>query len=695
MLEGSRIHLEVPAAVLAALVKLDGSAESFSERGERRVLDFTAVESRPLLIRFDSAAGSPSDRLVHLRVQPDDRPIVRIEQPAKDLIFPESTGDVAVTISARDDVRLEALALRYTKVSGSGENFMFEEGEWPLRIERPAAGDWTAQAKFSLSALNLQDGDTLVYRAVARDGKPGADPALSDSFLIEVGRLAGVASTGFALPEERDRQAISQQMLIIKTERLQAERAKLSEAAFIEQARLLAIEQRMVKAEFEFMTGGVVEDEIEEATHSHELAEGRLENTGQLELITAIREMSRAEARLNSAATTEALVNERAALRALQRAFDRRRYLLRTLPERARIDLSRRLSGDLDTARSSTQPPGATNPDPFLDRARDVLRELSEARAPINPPALASRLLALDPASEELQKAALQVAAARDTCGPHQRHQSGTAPGCRVHAITSCQGVAVCPQPGSDRRAAGAGTFRIPAMMVENGLRLLAIAIAIAAFVDPAITRSMPQRQALRIVTMHADDVVHAERLQRRLSADYDVTIQVDNPTSLAAACPSTGGCLLVSRGDVPRRLSAGAVVLGALRVTAEGSGRTIRRIAVPQMTHLDAASSLHVALTEPVARVDVLDGGIIVGSAEPGESLEVDVTWVPLGTGARTLRVVAGDDVEDVGVVVADAPAAVFVYEPERRGRGRSCDVPSKTIGVLRSWDARASRRQ
>jgi hypothetical protein len=415
VLEGSRIHLEVPRAVPAALMKLDGGTESFSERGERRVLDFTAVESRPLLIRFDSAAGSPRDRLVHLRVEPDERPIVRIEQPAKDLIFPESTGDVPVTITARDDVGLEALTLRYTKVSGGGENFTFQEGEWPVGIERADAGDWTARAKFSLSALNLQDGDTLVYRAVARDGKPGADPALSDSFLIEVGRLAGVASTGFALPEERDRQAISQQMLIIKTERLQAERAKLSDEAFIEQARLLAIEQRMVKAEFEFMTGGVVEDEVEEATHSHELAEGRLENTGQLELITAIREMSRAEARLNSADTTQALVNERAALRALQRAFDRRRYLLRTLPERARIDLSRRLSGDLDTARSSTQPPVATNPDPFLERARDVLRELSEARVPISPPALASRLLALAPASEELQKAALQVAAARDT----------------------------------------------------------------------------------------------------------------------------------------------------------------------------------------------------------------------------------------------------------------------------------------
>lgn len=414
VLEGSRVRLEVPQAVPAALIDLDGTERAFTEEGGRRVLDVPAEDSRPLLIRFEPPQGSSPDRLVHLRVEADERPVVRIERPAKDLVFPDSTGRVPVAIAARDDVGLEALVLKYTKVSGFGENFTFEEGEWPVRIERPAAEDWTAHAEFSLATLNLQDGDTLVYRAVARDGKPGADPALSDSYLIEVGRLAGVASTGFALPEERDRQAISQQMLIIKTERLQADRPKLSPDAFVEQARLLAIEQRMVKAEFEFMTGGVVEDELEEAAHSHELAEGRFENTGQIELIAAIREMSRAEARLNSADVGAALVNERAALRALQRAFDRRRYLLRTLPERARIDLSRRLSGELATARSSIRPGGETPPHPFLERARDVLRALDEATAPINGPALASRILALDSGSEALQQAALQLAGARD-----------------------------------------------------------------------------------------------------------------------------------------------------------------------------------------------------------------------------------------------------------------------------------------
>ncbi|HUE84505.1 MAG TPA: hypothetical protein VMO26_00355 [Vicinamibacterales bacterium] len=413
-LEGSRIRLEVARAVQTALVNLDGTTTAFTEEGERRGLDFTALDSRPLLVRFE-AAGRSADRLVQLRVHPDGRPIVRIEQPAKDLIFAEATGEVAVAIAARDDVGLASLALRYTKVSGSGEIFAFEEGEWPVRIERAAAGDWTAHAELSLAALKLQDGDTLVYRAVARDARPGADPSLSDSFLIEIGRLAGVASTGFGLPEERDRQAISQQMLIIKTERLHADRTRLSPEAFVEQSRLLAIEQRMVKAEFEFMTGGVVEDEFEEAAHSHEIAEGRFENTGQIELITAIREMSRAEARLNTADTAQALVNERAALRALQRAFDRRRYLLRTLPERARIDLSRRLSGELDTARSSTHPPSATSADPFLDRAREILGELDAETSLPDGPALAARILAVDPASEDLQTAALQVAAARDT----------------------------------------------------------------------------------------------------------------------------------------------------------------------------------------------------------------------------------------------------------------------------------------
>jgi hypothetical protein len=416
VLEMSQVRFEVMNPTRDVLrIDPDGRETRFATPGDRTATEITASASRPVVIRQLDEAGQHMDRLVQLRVERDARPGVLLREPGKDLMFPEGRGEVAFAIEARDDVALGSLKLRYTRVSGSGETFTFEEGEWPAEIVRETGANWRARGVLSLEQLKLQDGDTLVYRAVARDTKPGADPSSSDTYLIEVGRISGVASTGFALPEERDRQAISQQMLIIKTERLHAEKTTLAADAFAERARLLAIEQRMVKAEFVFMTGGDVEDEVEEATHAHELAEGRLENTGQVELLAAIREMSRAEARLNAADTTQALDFERAALKALQRAFDRRRYLLRTLPERARIDLTRRLTGDLDTAKSSSAAAASGPSDADAARAREVLRSLSAAASgSADMTALASHLLAIAPALPDIQEAALRLTTAID-----------------------------------------------------------------------------------------------------------------------------------------------------------------------------------------------------------------------------------------------------------------------------------------
>lgn len=203
-------------------------------------------------------------------------------------------------------------------------------------------------------------------------------------------------------------------------------------------------------------------------------------------------------------------------------------------------------------------------------------------------------------------------------------------------------------------------------MNATRVLRAVAIAIAVAALVDPAFTRGVPQRERLTIVTMDPDDVVHAERLQRVLAADHTVSIHEADPASLAAACPSSGGCIVVSRGAVPRRLTAGARIVGALQVTDEEGPPVIRRVDLPRTVHRDAAASMRVRLTRPVPRVEVLDGDVVVGSAEPGESLDVDIAWVPLAEGARALGVVAGDDRVDIGVVVDTSPAPVFVYEPE-----------------------------
>ena len=413
-LEGSRIDLETAASDgRMEVVEAGREPIPFRQDTDRWRHTFQAAESRVLLIR---ATGRPNDasRLLRVRVDPDRRPLVRNETPAKDLVFGTPTGQVPIVIEAQDDLGLRSLDLRYTRVAGSGETFTFEEGRVPVRIERHGAGTWRGHAMLTLESLSLADGDSLVYRAVATDGKPGADPSMSDSFLLEIGRLAGVSSTGFALPEERDRQAISQQMLIIKTERLHRARDRMAREDVEAQARLLAIEQRMVKAEFVFMTGGEVADEVAEAEHAHELAEGRLENAAQQELLTAIREMSRAEARLNAADTAEALTFERAALRALQRAFDRRRYLLRTLPERTRIDLTRRLSGDRSAAASPGRTAGDARGDAAAAKVREVMAAIRIAVASRQglDATLASHVLNVDPASEALQGVAVTLAGA-------------------------------------------------------------------------------------------------------------------------------------------------------------------------------------------------------------------------------------------------------------------------------------------
>lgn len=413
VLEGSRVRLTVePPTAGVQLVEAGQAPLAFERTGGENALELVAERTRFLLLKFGVDEGGP-DKLLVLRVKPDAAPVVRIRQPARDLVFREPRGRVAVEIEASDDLALGAVSLRYTRVFGSGESMTFQEGDLPLRVERAERGRWRASSEISLEDLKLTDGDMLVYRATTRDLRPGRDPSTSDAYLLEVGKLAEIASAGFALPDDKDRQALSQQMVIVKTERLLAERGRVSRTDFEERSRTLAVEQRMVRAEFVFMTGGEVQDEVAEAEHSHDLAEGRFENEGQVELLTAIREMSRAEARLNDAALEQALVSERAALKALQRAFDRRRYLLRTTPERARIDRTRRLTGELKDARSWRRAPAGVLDGRELERLEALVRDLSAVQgATADLGSLAARLGAIDPNASEVQKAALRLSAA-------------------------------------------------------------------------------------------------------------------------------------------------------------------------------------------------------------------------------------------------------------------------------------------
>jgi hypothetical protein len=410
---GSRIRIDVASRAAGVHAEVAGQpARALAPAGDRFALEWQVDESIAIALRPDASATAAA-RFLSVIAVPDAAPTVRVVTPGRDMAVARPGGQIAITIESEDDLGLASLALRFTKASGGGESLTFTEGDVPLTVVRADERRWQGRASWVLDGLALSDGDVLVYRAVARDRNPRGAAVQSEQYLIEVGRRSEAVGAGFALPAEEKKYAISQQMVIYKTEQLLATKARHA-SDWLEQNQMLAIEQRMVRSEVIFLGGGEVQDEIEEAAHSHELAEGRLENAGRAEMLRAINFMSRAEAQLNDGRAAEALVFERQALRSLELAFDRRRYFLRTMPERSRIDQTRRLSGDVREARSWTRERSEAEAAAVLERQRAVMAELAGSlpAGAADDAGLAARVAALDPSSTALQAAAVGLASA-------------------------------------------------------------------------------------------------------------------------------------------------------------------------------------------------------------------------------------------------------------------------------------------
>jgi hypothetical protein len=259
---------------------------------------------------------------------------------------------------------------------------------------------------------------------VGRDARAGeAGFASSDTFFVEIQGRGHVLIEGLAMPPDEERYALSQQMVVLKIERLRAREKAMTPEALREEAALIAAEQRSVRTHFIFLMGGHVEDEEEEAEHSHEIQEGRLENSARREISTAIHHMTASEHGLTAVSTAQALPAARAAVEALQRAFGRNRYLLRSLAVQSRIDPSRRLTGRLDQASDWARQIDEPLEDPVAAATRGLLAgllrtaaALADGRAvePARLSALAEQALAIDPASPHWQQVARGILDVRD-----------------------------------------------------------------------------------------------------------------------------------------------------------------------------------------------------------------------------------------------------------------------------------------
>ena len=429
-LAGSTIRVTVVADAARLDLETLGGRQALEAVAARRFSASIVADADGFLAITPTAADGTTGtrRLVGLSVTADGAPRVKVMSPGRDLLLATGDHTLAVAIDAQDDLGLATLQLKFTRIAGSGESFTFTEGEVPVEIARASDVGWTGRASWRLGPLGLQPGDMVIYRATATDRRPGAPVAESETFIVEIASTGALASEGFAVDDRPEKYAISQQMVILKTERLLARRGSMSVEDFRDEARDLAAEQRQVRAEFVFMMGGELADagldltvlnEEEEAAGEDDLAAGRLANQGRMDLLRAIRSMSRAAARLAEHEVATALPLEKQALASLQRAFSRSRYILRTLGERERLDLSRRLTGVLAALARSRRPAVEPEPLPRTAALRRLLADTAalaaDSRAGANVASreaeLAQRALQIDPASPPLAEIASLLAA--------------------------------------------------------------------------------------------------------------------------------------------------------------------------------------------------------------------------------------------------------------------------------------------
>lgn len=425
-LAGSTIRLEVQTNASAVAIETVSTRDTLYHDGNAFTGSLTLDADGYLALEARSTEGRTARRLIGLKAVPDYAPIVRITTPGRDLVVPDGNRRIDVVVEASDDHALAALELTYTHVTGSGEQHSFTQGAVALTLTREGEASWRGRGTLRLDTLNLQPGEMVVYRAIARDRRPGAPVEESDAFIVERSAPGDVAMEGFSSDEE-DRYALSQQMVLVKTERLIARAGSLPEDSVREQAMLIAAEQRSVRAEFVFMMGGELEsdvlteasmDELNEEAHvelDDEAIAGRLRNRGRADLLAAIRAMSRANTALLATDLEAARTEERTAIDLLQRAFSRTRYILRALTQRERLDLERRLTGDLAGVGRTGWPAPTPAETPRLNALRSVLADIASLTARTDAEAASAAAMAvlrIGPAAEPLRAIAADLDAA-------------------------------------------------------------------------------------------------------------------------------------------------------------------------------------------------------------------------------------------------------------------------------------------
>ena len=245
------------------LVRVSGAgAAPVLELGSRRVA-LRPVPGQPLAYATEQVlatsvlyrlrlAGQVSDDYA-IDVRPDHPPTVRLQSPKPyTLIAARGTRpEVALQALVRDDYGLTQAELVLTIATGEGEAVKFRETRRDLSA--PLAGQPTQahlSSQLSLPQLGLHPGDELYLYLQAHDNH--GQRARSDTYLVQWQDTAAQASAldlGLGV-NTAPAYFRSERQIIIDTEKLLAEKKKLTAAEFANRANALGFDQQALRLRY-------------------------------------------------------------------------------------------------------------------------------------------------------------------------------------------------------------------------------------------------------------------------------------------------------------------------------------------------------------------------------------------------------------------------------------------------------------
>jgi len=219
--------------------------------GQANQFEATQILNAPALYRLRFTGQSSDDYAIDVR--PDLAPTIRIQTPKPyTLIAAHGTRpEVPVSATLRDDYGLSHAELVITVAQGQGEAVKFHEVRRDLSGGLGGQpGQATVASLLNLPKLGMTYGDELYFYVQARDNHGQA--ARSDAFIVQWQDTAAASNAldmGMGV-NTAPAYFRSERQIIIDTEKLIAEKPKLTAAEFSNRANALGFDQQSLRLRY-------------------------------------------------------------------------------------------------------------------------------------------------------------------------------------------------------------------------------------------------------------------------------------------------------------------------------------------------------------------------------------------------------------------------------------------------------------